>query len=189
MAFVQIIASSNDGYIVQGSSYVTGVTNLVVGNTSSTNQLSACWIPFSVNLLKNTTIVSAVFAITAITTVTVNSQNYNIAVGVHNSVNSPQPSTYSQLVGYTYLQSTYYFASHTAGTILIFDFTTAVSTLIANVSWTPNNVIAIVMKDNGSQTNKNYQFAASENTTYTKPTLEINYIVPGGQFKTLIIGL
>jgi hypothetical protein len=115
MAFVQIIASSNDGYIVENGSFTATTAFLEVGNTTSTNKLSACWIPFSVNLLKNTTIVSAVFKIAATTTVTVNSQNYNIVVGVHNSVNSPQPSTYSQLVGYTYLQSTYYWTFANSG--------------------------------------------------------------------------
>ena len=161
---------SNDG----GGGFYNTLTYITIGNNSASDFPVTAWLPFIVNLPKNQVITSAILKVVS---VAADNVSVHTKFGCEAADNPSAPTTNADLEARA-LTAAYlnYDANYTVwdiGTEYTFNITSAVQEVLNRAGWTPQNTLAVLIKDNGTPADNVHEFAATENATYAEAILEI----------------
>jgi len=154
--------------------YVTAVYGAVVP-TAYGNYRS--WIPFVVNIAKDTVLTSVSLAVIATQTNTSAGTGY-IILGCDNTGNATAPTNYNELNMRTLTASTVTDLSQpiwVAGTTYTFNLLAPVQEIINHASWVSGNTLAVIIQGGSGSSADAKLFASYENSTYDEPKLTITY--------------
>ena len=155
-----------------------------MGNNSSYDLPCTCWLPFVVNLSRGQVITSATLKVVAVQNDT--SYSCYVKIGCEDADNLSAPTTKEDLEARVLTDAYLSFypgnpvADFVVGEEETFDITSAVQEVLDRAGWTPQNTLAVLIKDNNSAVEAVRVFASTENTTYTEAILEIVYSSAGG---------
>ena len=167
---------SNDG----GGGFYNTLDNITIGNNSVNDFPVTAWLPFIVNLSKNQVIISATLKVVA---VQADTSTIHVKFGCEAADNPPAPTTKEDLEARVQTAAYLSYDSNAAwviGTEYTFDITSAVQEVLNRAGWTPQNTLAVLIKDNGTGADNVRAFAATENATYAEAILEIVFSSIGG---------
>ncbi len=155
----------------------TGTTNIVMGKSPAFGEVRAYMGFGGIYLPKNFVITAATLRIYSVTT---NSQDVFLKIGCDAADNSSTPTTLAELQGKALSAafSTFDLSStpYTAGNEYTFDITSAVQETLNRSGWASGNTIGIIIDNNGTDSTKRREAAAIENTSYTEPILQLDYV-------------
>lgn len=154
--------------------------NLYVAGTGGGSDNIKTWIPFTVPLPKNKTIVSATLRVVATGTDTFATDAY---FGCEAADNPSAPVSHADLWARTLTtaNSLLSIPVETVGVSYDFDITPAVQEVINRAGWAVNNTLAVFVVDN-LQNARWRRWASVEHATYAEPKLLITapVFVPAG---------
>ena len=160
---------SNDG----GGGFYNTLDNITIGNNSVNDFPVTAWLPFIVNLSKNQVIISATLKVVA---VQADTSTIHVKFGCEAADNPPAPTTKEDLEARVLTAAYLNYDSNAAwviGTQYTFDITSAVQEVLNRAGWTPQNTLAVLIKDNNTSADNVRKFAATENDSYTEAILKI----------------
>ena len=167
---------SNDG----GGGFYNTLTYITIGNNSASDYPVTAWLPFIVNLPKNQVITSAILKVVG---VQADTSTILVKFGCEAADNPSAPTTNADLEARVQTAAYLTYSSNAAwaiGTEYTFDITSAVQEVLNRAGWTPQNTLAVLIKDNGTGADNVRAFAATENATYAEAILEIVFSSIGG---------
>jgi len=176
------VIGSGDCYILDPLTFLNNSTSYPVGNYTvvmgdwSNSYPYKVWIPFVVDIAKDTEIRLATISVVA-------SENgsdglLSIRIGCENSGDVFAPLSFDDVnlrplsdgyISYVLEDS----STWTEGTTYTFNITSAVQSVLKSASWVTGNTLAVMFLDYGSDIDTNVNIASLENITYTAPTLVI----------------
>lgn len=138
------------------------------------------WIPFTVNLSKGTSIISATLKLIASTTSGVSSDT--VTFGCEAANNPANPASQADLFARAFTAATYGYSigQYVLGTTYTYNITNAVQEILNRAAWAKGNVMAILTEWTGSGPHPK-EFVSNEGGA-NKAVLEIlvNSLVPRG---------
>jgi hypothetical protein len=170
MAVINVSAGAGDCWGYPSNIYTT-TDYMIIGVTSRV------WVPFVVNITKNTLINSALIKFRA----TQNRATTTVKAifGCEAADNPSAPSTWASLssraITSAYLTNNNV-GSWTLGSEYTFDITSSVQEIINRSGWSSGNTLAVLIIDNGTSAGAERIAAPVENTSYTEPILTIDYV-------------
>ena len=151
-------------------------TSVYVGDLAAAGANGKSWLPFTVDIAKDTVITSATLKVRA--SGNSSGTTVKLKIGCEAADNPSAPTNWTQLNSRT-LTTAYTLnnnvAAWTAGTEYTFDITTAVQEILNRAGWASGYTLAVMVNDNGSSVDTNRGFAASEHATYAAAILSIDY--------------
>jgi hypothetical protein len=178
------VVGPGDCYILDPTTFVNDSTTYSIGNYTvvmgdwSNSYPYKVWIPFVVDIAKDTVIRLATLSVVATSNGDSDGGVLSIRVGCENAGDALAPSDFNDVnlrpLSDGYVVSVLEDISvWTAGTTYTYDITTAVQSVLNDDDWVTGNTLAVIFLDYGSERDVNVSIASFENTTYTAPTLVI----------------
>ena len=174
-------AGSGDCWADTAGNFDSTDTNLFIGATDISDRSPRTWIPFTVNLSKGTTVLSA--TLTLIASATSSSVTSTIRVGCEAADNPSTPTTKADLFArsMTAAYGDVTLLQYINGSSYPYDVTSAVQEVLNRSGWVYGNTLAVMIWDVDT-TDKTHQVTSNEGGA-NKPVLSItvpSYVPRGG---------
>jgi len=178
------IVGRGDCYILDPTTFLTSETNYPAGNYTvyagdwSNSYPYKIWIPFVVDITKDTVIRLARLDVYGSSNGSTDGGNLQIRLGCENIGDAVMPTTFDELnlktltAGYT-ISIIPDISVWTAGTKYSYDITTAVQEILNHDDWVSSNTLGVLILDYGSEIDTFVNIASFDNLSYTAPTLVI----------------
>lgn len=178
------IVGSGDCYILDPLTFLNNSTTFSIGNYTVTSgewdnsYPYKVWIPFVVDVAKDTAIRLATISIVGAVDGNTDGGLLSFMVGCENTDDAIAPASFDDLnlrpLTDGYVESVLNDVSDwSAGTTYTYDITDAVQTILNDDDWVSGNTLAVMFMDYGSDIDVNVSFASLEHAVYTAPTLVI----------------
>lgn len=160
---------------------VTGGTTGYLGGTNNFNEDVRNWIPFTITLPHGLIIQSAVIRFVAASS---RSESLNVQLACEAADFLPAPANLADLFGRTLTsaKSTESFGAWTSGVEYSYDITGSVQEILNRAGFAYGGSLAVIIDNNGHQTDHRREIVMSEHATLVEPLLNITFapFVPRG---------
>lgn len=173
-----ISCGSGDCYASVLNGLVTGDPAMFVAGTSNFDDDVRNWIPFTVNLPKKLTIVSATLRVVGETTRSETPVSVLFHCEAVDNATAPANSTAMFAKSLSTASLATNLAAYTAGTEYSYVITSSVQEILNRTGWVYGNTLAVMIVDNGTGSSDRRTIATSEHATYAEPKLDIVYNMP-----------